>query len=94
MSATAVDENTGGTFGASIASVVAGVRRAYDSGVTRPLEWRRKQLQGLIRMLREREAEFGAALAQDLGKNPLEGYLTEISITASEAEYALKHLAQ
>ena len=81
-------------LGASIPAVVAGVRRAYDSGVTRPLDWRRKQLRGLIRMLREREAEFSAALAQDLGKSPLEGYLTELSITASEAEYALKHLAQ
>ncbi|MCC3266198.1 aldehyde dehydrogenase family protein [Arthrobacter gengyunqii] len=94
MSATAQHETTGGTFGASIPSVVAGVRRAYDSGVTRPLDWRRTQLQGLIRLLTEREAELSAALAQDLGKNPLEGYLTEISITVSETEYALKHLAQ
>ena len=29
-----------------------------------------------------------------MGKNPLEGYLTELSITRAEAEYALKHLAQ
>ena len=77
-----------------ISSLVAAVRRTCDSGRTRPLEWRRAQLHGLIRMLSERESEFAAALASDLGKNPLEGYLTELSITRAEAEYALKHLAQ
>ena len=77
-----------------MSATVAAVRATYDEGRTRPLEWRRAQLHGLIRMLSERESEFVAALAADLGKNPLEGYLTELSITRTEAEYALKHLAR
>ena len=77
-----------------ISSTVAAVRRTYESGRTRPLAWRRAQLQGLIRMLTEREADFSVALARDLGKSRLEGYLTELSITRAEAEYALKHLAR
>ncbi|MFJ7749814.1 aldehyde dehydrogenase family protein [Arthrobacter sp. NPDC097144] len=94
MSAAAAERTAGQVPGASVAAVVAAVRQTYDSARTRPLEWRRNQLRGLIRLLAEREDELNAALAQDLGKNPLEGYLTELSITRAEAEYALKHLAQ
>ncbi|MBP3035743.1 aldehyde dehydrogenase family protein [Arthrobacter sp. zg-ZUI100] len=94
MSAASVEETSEALPEAAVSATVAAVRRAYDAGRTRPLAWRREQLQGLIRMLADREAEFSAALAADLGKNPLEGYLTELSITRSEAEYALKHLSQ
>lgn len=79
---------------AEAARLVAGVRATYDSGRTRPLQWRRDQLRGLIRMLRESEADFGAALQTDLGKNRLEGYLTELATTRAEAEYALRHLSR
>ncbi|CEA07134.1 Aldehyde dehydrogenase [Arthrobacter saudimassiliensis] len=77
---------------AGVPEAVAAVRAAYDDGRTRPLDWRRRQLQGLVRMVTEREEDFNAALKQDLGKNPLEGYLTELSITRAEAEHALKNL--
>ena len=76
----------------SIPAQVAAVRKAYETGRTRPLAWRREQLKSLMRMLSEREAEFAEALRRDLGKNPLEAYLTEISITRAEAAHALKHL--
>lgn len=75
-----------------IPAQVAAVRKTYDSGRTRPLAWRRAQLKALLGLLSEREEELLAALRTDLGKNPLEGYLTEVSITRSEAEYTLKHL--
>ncbi|MER2137420.1 MAG: aldehyde dehydrogenase family protein, partial [Arthrobacter sp.] len=77
----------------SIAAQVAAVRKVYESGRTRPLAWRKEQLKSLMRMLSEREGEFAAALREDLGKNPLEAYLTEISITRAEAGHALKHLS-
>lgn len=94
MSAAALDEEFEELPELQVGSAVAAVRRTYDSGRTRPLSWRRDQLRALIRMLTEREAEFAAALARDLGKNPFEGFLTEISVTRAEAEYALKHLAK
>ncbi|MER2133632.1 MAG: aldehyde dehydrogenase family protein [Arthrobacter sp.] len=75
-----------------IPAQVAAVRKVYESGRTRPLAWRKEQLKSLMRMLSEREKEFAAALREDLGKNPLEAYLTEISITRAEAGHALKHL--
>ena len=94
MSTEAPAEFSGTLPESRISSTVAAARRTYESGRTRPLAWRRAQLQGLIRMLTEREADFSAALARDLGKSRLEGYLTELSITRAEAEYALKHLAR
>ena len=78
---------------ASVPAQVAAVRKVYASGRTRPVAWRKAQLKALMRMLSEREQEFTAALQADLGKNALEAYLTEISITRAEAAHALKHLA-
>ncbi|MCC3281709.1 MULTISPECIES: aldehyde dehydrogenase family protein [Arthrobacter] len=77
----------------AIPEQVAAVRKTYDSGRTRELAWRRGQLQAMLRLLSEREEELAAALHADLGKNALESYLTEVSITRSEVEYTLKHLA-
>ncbi|MCC9177133.1 aldehyde dehydrogenase family protein [Arthrobacter sp. zg-Y750] len=77
---------------ALVPAVLARVRKAYASGRTRPPAWRRAQLTGLIRLFREREQELADALAADLGKNPLESYVTELSLVRAEAEHALKHL--
>ena len=78
----------------SVPAVLARVRGGFESGLTRPLAWRRRQLEGLVRMLREREPELAGALAADLGKNPLEGYVTELSLVRAEAEHALRYLGQ
>ncbi|MCQ1956083.1 aldehyde dehydrogenase family protein [Arthrobacter sp. zg-Y826] len=77
---------------AAVPAVLARVRETYDSGRTRPLAWRRQQLEGLVRLFHEREQELADALAADLGKNPLESYVTELSLVRAEAEHALKHL--
>ncbi|MCC3271964.1 aldehyde dehydrogenase family protein [Arthrobacter zhangbolii] len=79
---------------AAVPPVLDRLRKTHASGRTRPLEWRREQLEGLVRLLREREQEFAAALSSDLGKNPLESYVTELSLVRAEAEHALKHLEQ
>ena len=43
-------------------------------------------------MLVEREAEFTAALHEDLGKPALESFVTEIGFTLGEVDHALRHL--
>ncbi|MCA9620339.1 MAG: aldehyde dehydrogenase family protein [Myxococcales bacterium] len=68
------------------------VRRRFESGRTKSLDWRREQLRALKRMLKEREADISEALAADLGKPPLEGYATEIGYSAGSIEHMLKHL--
>jgi len=68
------------------------LRSTFRLGVTRPLAWRRRQLQQMRRMLVEHEDEFLDALAADLGKPRTEGYLTDIAFVLSELDDMLKHL--
>jgi acyl-CoA reductase-like NAD-dependent aldehyde dehydrogenase len=50
---------------------VTKLRNAYDAGRTRPIEWRRRQLESMKTMLAEREAELLDDLAAELGgKSP------------------------
>jgi aldehyde dehydrogenase (NAD+) len=72
--------------------LVARLRATFASGRTRAVEWRREQLDTLLTMLEEREAELLAALAADLGKSSAEGYATEVGFLKSDARYALTHL--
>lgn len=44
------------------------LREAFNSGRTRPAEFRAAQLQGLGRFLRDNKQQLQEALAQDLGK--------------------------
>lgn len=75
-----------------IPPVVAGLREAYDSGLTRPLQWRRDQLHSLRRMLVEHAPEFDLALNEDLGKPPAEARLAETGFLVSEIDHTLRHL--
>ncbi|MHA7987028.1 aldehyde dehydrogenase family protein [Rathayibacter sp. CAU 1779] len=75
-----------------IAGIVAERRRAFDTGITKPLKWRRAQLEGIRRMLTERSAEWEAALAADLHRPPTETHLADINVVLSEIAHALKHL--
>ncbi len=63
---------------------VAGLRASFDSGLTRPIGWRLKQLDRLAAMLVEHEGDIAAALRADLGKSAAEAYLTETGFTLAE----------
>ena len=54
--------------------------------------WRKAQLEGMRRMLAEREGDFVEALRADLGKHPVESELTEIGFVLTEIGHALQHL--
>ncbi len=71
------------------AEIVKQLRRNFDSGLTRPLSWRRTQLKQLQRMVVEREDEWLAALSTDLRKPPVEGWATDIG--AIKGEIAALH---
>ena len=81
------------TEASEIPKLVAKLREAFESGRTRPIEWRRQQLQRMKAMLEEREADFLDALAADLGKPRLEGWASDIGIVINEVEHTLRHLA-
>lgn len=49
-----------------ISEVVQRARAAFNSGRTRPLQFRIQQLEALRRMIKEREKDIAGALAADL----------------------------
>ena len=75
-----------------LADRLAGLRSVFANGRTRDLEWRLRQLDGITRLVTEREPEIAEALERDLGRSAVEAWLGDITSTASEAEYARKHL--
>ncbi|KAK3408558.1 hypothetical protein EUGRSUZ_J00772 [Eucalyptus grandis] len=68
------------------------MRECYRSGRTMEASWRKSQLKGLLRLLREREEEIFRALHQDLGKHPAEAYRDEIGSLIKSVNYALDGL--
>lgn len=73
-------------------SAAGALRAAYESGLTRPLEWRRRQLEAMRRLLVEREGDLLAALRADLGKPGIEGWMTELRHVTNEIGGILRHL--
>jgi aldehyde dehydrogenase (NAD+) len=73
-------------------ALVARLRGRFESGRSRPLEYRRRQLEGITRFLKEREGEIERALNDDLGRPAFEVYPSEIAFVASEAALARRKL--
>jgi aldehyde dehydrogenase (NAD+) len=74
------------------AGVLTDLRRVFAAGRTRVLEWRLEQLRAIERFLDEREPEIAAALAEDLGRSPVEAWLGDVASSKAEAAYARKHV--
>lgn len=77
-----------------IPPMVERLRATFDSGKTRPLAWRREQLEGLLRYGKEQSARLAEALHADLRKPTLEAYAADISQVSNEAKLAIKNLAK
>ncbi len=75
-----------------IAQWVDGFRDAFERGQTRPLAWRRGQLEALVRMIEENEEALIAAVQADLGKPRPEAWAIEVQTVLNEAREALRHL--
>ena len=76
-----------------IAGTVARLRAGFDSGRTRPIEWRLQQLGRFSEMVAENEEAMFGALKSDLGKSAFEGWAGETYLIAGELKHARKHLA-
>jgi aldehyde dehydrogenase (NAD+) len=77
---------------AAIPATVARLRGAFGSGRTRPLAWRKQQLEQIIRMHEDHKQEFLDALHADLGKPAFEAFASDVGQGLSEAKSALKKL--
>lgn len=67
-------------------------RAFFGAGQTRPLAFRRAELERLRGALREYEPLLLAALREDLGKAEFEGYAAELGMLYGEIDEALRHL--
>jgi aldehyde dehydrogenase (NAD+) len=74
-------------------SLVQRQRVFFQSGATRPIEFRRAQLRHLHDAVVAHESSLLAALRADLGKSPHEGYISEVGFLLSDIRHALRHLA-
>lgn len=72
--------------------VVQTARNAFTSGRTRDVEYRRKQLRMLMRMLQENEDRFAEALKRDVRKHRQEGVAYDVEMTVNEVRGMLNHL--
>ena len=69
---------------ASYADALLGLRKAFSSGKTKSLEWRKRQLRGLLRMYEENEAVFTDALHKDLHKPKWEAVMAEVEFNKND----------
>ena len=68
----------------AIPETVRSLREAFDAGKTRPLEWRRGQLERLGALLAENGEELVAALQADLRKPALEAWAADLAGVTGE----------
>ena len=77
---------------ASYEELVSELRATFERGHTRPVPWRRAQLEGMLRLLEEGEAELIGALRDDLGRPETEAFAADIGHARGEIRYMLRHL--
>jgi aldehyde dehydrogenase (NAD+) len=71
-----------------------GMRNYFLNGATRSLEFRKKQLQALKKVILDHEKEIEKALYQDLKKSAEETYATETGLLLAEINVTLKNLRE
>ena len=71
---------------------IASLRTSFDSGKTRPEEWRRAQLERLKALVEENEDAIAEALHADLGKSGFEARMTETGTVLAEIGHTQSHL--
>eukprot|EP00250_Pteridium_aquilinum_P003665 c13975_g2_i1 orf=197-1630(-) len=79
-------------MGSRAALLNAQVRQSFKSGLTRPLEWRLKQLDAIATLLREHQDDINQALQEDLGKSPFESFCSEIAMVMNSCEMMRNNL--
>ncbi|XP_056637224.1 aldehyde dehydrogenase, dimeric NADP-preferring-like [Diorhabda carinulata] len=72
--------------------VVNELRNTFNSGKTKSVNYRIKQLKALLNLLDENTDLIADALEKDLRKNKIESILMEIDVVKNEIKYYLMHI--
>jgi len=76
-----------------LTELVARARTAFNSGRTRPLEWRQQQLRALLNLLDENEDVLCDCLKEDLRKPRQEAIMFEIEFMRNDIRGCLNNIA-
>lgn len=68
-------------------------QRHFETGITRPLAFRKQRLKALRDGILHHEEEILEALKSDLNKSDVEAYATEVGYCLSSIRFSLKHLS-
>jgi aldehyde dehydrogenase (NAD+) len=74
---------------ADFSKLVAAHRAFFQSGATRPIQWRENQLIALRSMMKDHAEDFYAALWTDLRRNRIEADLIDVKYMTSEIDHVL-----
>jgi aldehyde dehydrogenase (NAD+) len=72
--------------------LLAPLREYYNSGATKPIDFRIRQLKVLKKLIIKSEASIAEALHKDLHKSQEEAYATETGLCLAEISHLLSHL--
>ncbi|KAJ8345822.1 hypothetical protein SKAU_G00300150 [Synaphobranchus kaupii] len=72
--------------------VIDRLQRSFRSGISLPEQFRLAQLDALLTLVRENEAQMLAALHQDLAKPKFEAVLSDIAMVINEICFAINNL--
>jgi len=75
----------------SPADTVGLLRATYRSGKTRPLQWRKRQLQQLEKLMVENNERIKEAMFQDLGRHPLETSIAEYVSVVQRIQHCIEN---
>lgn len=75
------------------AQVAGALQRAFRQGVSKPLAWRRSQLDAMARMLRDNADAIAQAVQRDFGKPASETMLMEIGLVLDEIRFVRPRIA-
>lgn len=76
----------------NFAEILAEQRTFFYSHKTKPVKFRKMQLEKLRDVIKKTEEELYAAIYQDFGKSKFDTFVTEISLVLKDIEYYLKNL--
>lgn len=73
-------------------NIVECQREYFNTDATKSIDFRIHQLKKLKKLIRKYEDQILEALKQDLGRDPYEGYVTELMLLINEINYFIKKL--
>lgn len=72
--------------------IIQTAREAFESGRTKSIDFREKQLRNLLRLYKENTPQLLKALSEDLHKSKQESILTEIALAIGDLKNVLENL--